>query len=369
MKEELAQLLGNRRTQDTGEDNVSFFRLEDDRDTHLLDALLKGNVSIKVLSMIESQMRDLIKLEHPQMRLGEAEYQSLLNEKLAGRRIEEYGVWIYYPWSRRLVQCLDEEEFIRVRTIRNRYKITQEEQELMRSKVIGIVGLSVGQSAALSLAMERVAGEIRIADFDLLELSNLNRIRTGVHQLGLQKTAIVKREILEIDPFIKVRVFSEGLHKGNMEDFFEANGPIDLLVEECDSPDIKVLARKYCKAHGIPVLMETSDRSMLDVERYDLDPDYPILHGLISEEFLNVTDWTEDLKRTIAMQSIDISKASERGVASLEEIGKSITTWPQLATDVIAGGAIVAIAAKMIFLNQGINSSRTYVDIPSIISK
>lgn len=369
MSAEIAQILRTKRTQDTGEENVSFFRFDNEKDMQMLDSLLKGNVSIKVVSMIESQLRDLIKLEHPQHRLGEEEYRSLIEEKLDGKKPEEYGVWVYYPWSRRLVQCLDEEEFVRVRTIRNRYKITQEEQDIMRKKKIGIVGLSVGQSAALSLAMERVAGEIRIADFDLLELSNLNRIRTGVHHLGLPKTAIVKREILEIDPFIKVRVFNEGLHKGNLSDFFHEFGVIDLLVEECDSADIKIMTRQYCKIYGIPVIMETSDRSMLDVERYDLDRNYPILHGLISDDLLKVTEWTEDLKRAVAMQSIDIQKASSRGVASLQEIGKTITTWPQLATDVIAGGAIVAMAAKMIFLNQGIKSSRTYVDIPSIIGQ
>ncbi len=31
------------------------------------------------------------------------------------------------------------------------------------------------------MAMERSFGELRIADYDVLELTNLNRIRTGVH--------------------------------------------------------------------------------------------------------------------------------------------------------------------------------------------
>ena len=46
--------------------------------------------------------------------------------------------------------------------------------------------------------MERICGEIRLADFDILELTNLNRIRTGVHNLGLSKTYSVAREISEI---------------------------------------------------------------------------------------------------------------------------------------------------------------------------
>ena len=40
---------------------------------------------------------------------------------------------------------LDESDFTRVRTIRNAYKITFEEQARLRAKKVGIIGLSVGR--------------------------------------------------------------------------------------------------------------------------------------------------------------------------------------------------------------------------------
>ncbi|HRF79656.1 MAG TPA: hypothetical protein PL070_06180, partial [Flavobacteriales bacterium] len=91
-----------------------------------------------------------------------------------------YGVWVFYPWADRLVHLLDEPEFALVRTDRNRNKITREEQAELATKKVGVIGLSVGQSVSLTLALERSFGEIRLADFDTLELSNLNRIRSGV---------------------------------------------------------------------------------------------------------------------------------------------------------------------------------------------
>src|SRR5690606_5917140 len=109
------------------------------------------------------------------------------------------------------------------------YKITPEEQEELRKKKIGVIGLSVGQSVSLTLAMERICGEIRLTDFDILELTNLNRIRTGVHTIGLKKVYAVAREIAEIDPYIRVRCFPEGLHEENMDSFFLENGKLDLL--------------------------------------------------------------------------------------------------------------------------------------------
>src|SRR5690606_500097 len=114
---------------------------------------------------------------------------------------------------------LDEAEFVAMRTNRNQYKITQEEQDVLATRKIGVIGLSVGQSIALTLAMERVCGELRLADFDTAELTNLNRIRTGVHNLGLHKTIIAAREIAEIDPFLKVLIFSEGVTDENIDPF------------------------------------------------------------------------------------------------------------------------------------------------------
>ena len=77
----------------------------------------------------------------------------------------------------------------------------------------------MGQSVAVTIALERTCGELNIADYDILELSNLNRIRTGVCNLNLLKTIAVAREIAEIDPFIKVNCYHEGITENNIEDF------------------------------------------------------------------------------------------------------------------------------------------------------
>ena len=95
------------------------------------------------------------------------------------------GVWVFYPWNNHLVHLLDENKFVKLRTARNMYKISEEEQLELKAKKIGIIGLSVGHAIALTIAQERICGEIRLADFDSIELSNLNRIRTNVKNIGM----------------------------------------------------------------------------------------------------------------------------------------------------------------------------------------
>ena len=65
---------------------------------------------------IYAQLKELIKCYHPSRRLKNDEYDGLIAAHLKGQPIKDYGVWAFYPWSKRLVHLLDEEEFVTVRT-------------------------------------------------------------------------------------------------------------------------------------------------------------------------------------------------------------------------------------------------------------
>lgn len=306
---------------------------------------LKQIPSLTIHDTIRSQVSDLVKLRNPGRQLSAQELANEVAGFFGDQAPSEYGNWVYYPWRNSLVHLLPEEEFIQVRTVRNKYAITAEEQNTLRDKKIGIIGLSVGQSVALTLALERGCGELRLADFDRLELSNLNRIRTGVYNIGVKKSILAAREISEIDPYLKVVLYSEGIQEDNIDDFFQKGGQLDLLIEECDDVAVKIKSRIRAKSLNIPVLMDTSDRGMIDVERFDLEPQRPILHGLL-KKFGEESGLETKLaleKSEILMSLLDFTQLSQRAQNSILEIGKTITSWPQLASSVILGGGHVAI--------------------------
>src|SRR5690606_1355368 len=93
----------------------------------------------------------------------------------------------------------------------------------------------------------------------------------------------VAREIMEIDPYLNVTCYADGLTEANMHDFFTKGGNLDLFIDECDGLDIKVLSRYKAREMGIPVVMEASDRGMVEVERCDLGRDHLLLNGSISD--------------------------------------------------------------------------------------
>ena len=275
---------------------------------------IKSIPGIQIFDSLENQLKELVKCRNPKVKFKENPeiYQHLIEDYLQGRSKDSIGNWVHYPWNNTLIRLLDEPEFVEIRTNRNQYKITGKEQNLLSKKIVGIIGLSVGQTVAMTMAMERMFGEIRLADFDEIDLSNLNRVRTNLSNIGLNKAVLVAREIAEIDPYLKVTVFESGITEDNIDSFFTGNGKLDLLVEECDGLDIKIIARRKAKALGIPVVMETNDRAMLDIERFDLEPNRPILHGLVEDlnlETLKTLKTNED-KVPYMLKMIGIEETS-----------------------------------------------------------
>lgn len=346
----------------------SFFRLLIETDKKEFEILLSESKVSFIHDEIYSQLQELIKCLNPSIKINPAEYKTLIHQHLKGQVIDNYGVWVYYPWSRRLVHILDEQEFVHVRTNRNQFKITKKEQELLQTKKIGVVGLSVGQSIALTMVLERTCGEIRLADFDTAELSNFNRLRTGLHNLGINKAILAAREIMEIDPFIRIRIFQDGLGSHNMNQFFTEGGLLDLFIEVCDGMDIKIESRLKARELKIPVVMDTNDRGMLDIERFDLEPNRPILHGLADGlDATNIKNLSVEDKIPYILKIVGAETISTRLKASMMEVEQSINTWPQLASSVVLGGALTTDICRRILLGQFNESGRYYVDFDELI--
>jgi molybdopterin/thiamine biosynthesis adenylyltransferase len=346
-----------------------FYRINNAEDAVAFLKIMEEKPYTKVFDAINNQLQDLIKALHPTRVFEAAALETAIDIHLNGVARTDYGVWVYYPWIDTIVHLLDEQEFIVVRTNRNKHKITQAEQDELSKKKIGVIGLSVGQSVSLTLAMERGCGELRIADFDVLDLTNLNRIRTGVHNVNLKKTVIVAREIAEIDPFLKVTCFHDGITENNIDEFLTGNGKLDLLIDECDGIDIKILCRTKAKNYEIPVLMEASDRGTIDIERFDLEPERPILHGKIEHLDLSKVKYlkTNEDKVPYILPIAGVETLSTRMKASMLEIQQTITSWPQLASAVTYGGGITADLSRRILLDQLHVSGRFFVDMEEII--
>lgn len=269
--------------------------------------------------------------------------------------------WAYYPWRRAVVAVLGPRAFRAVRLDRNRNMITAEEQTRLGALRIGVAGLSVGHVIAHTLAAQGLCGELRLADFDGIELSNLNRVPATVLDLGLNKAEVAARRIAELDPYLHIRVLDAGLTADSIDEFLDG---LDVVVEECDSLDMKARVREGARARRVPVLMATSDRGLLDVERFDLQPQRPILHGLLGDmDFARLAGMSSREMVPHMLRFLEAERLSPRVLASVVEIERTLSTWPQVSGDVVLGATAIAEAVRRIGLGEDLRSGRTRIDV------
>ena len=289
-----------------------------------------------------------------------------LRPALTDDELDEPPRWAYFAWQHSIVRILGPGLYRRVRLDRNRIKITGDEQERLSSRRIGIAGLSSGYSIALALVLEGLCGHLRLADFDTLELSNLNRVPLGLFEVGVNKAVAAARRISELDPYLSLEVLTDGVTATNADEFIDG---LDMLLEQCDSFDMKVVLRDSARRQRVPVVMQTNDRGLLDVERFDLEPDRPLFHGLVDVDALtDVAELTPEQKTPLLLKIIDARQMSDRGAASLIELGRTVGQWPQLGSETLFGAAMVAAVARRIGLGRPLPSGRLRTDPDDLLA-
>ncbi len=120
-----------------------------------------------------------------------------------------------------------------------RQRHSPEVHERLRRAIVGIMGLGgLGSAVAVSLVKVGI-GQLRIADFDIVELSNIHRQHYFIDQIGMTKAAALKSNLVRINPFVAVTPLEIELTAKNIPRLFAG---VDVLVECFDDPAMKAAA-------------------------------------------------------------------------------------------------------------------------------
>ncbi|MDD4005501.1 MAG: sulfur carrier protein ThiS adenylyltransferase ThiF [Elusimicrobiaceae bacterium] len=124
----------------------------------------------------------------------------------------------------------------------------------LKKCAVGIAGAGgIGSHAAMSLARMGV-GKLVLADYDVVEPSNLNRQSYCVSQLGMPKVSALAHNIEQANPYVKVKTVRRRLDSGNTARIFAG---VDVFIEALDLPEEKTRAVvAFAKVYpSVPVIM------------------------------------------------------------------------------------------------------------------
>jgi len=256
-------------------------------------------------------------------------------------------------------------------TNRNRLLVTDSEQLTLRLATVGFFGLSVGSHAATTWAMLARPDAIKIADPDVIDGTNLNRIRVGWSHVGKRKVDAVATLLADMHPGMTIHTLTE-TSPTSMETFCRAKPAVSCIVDEIDDIGGKIALRKIARALRIPLIsaVDVGENVLLDVERYDTNPDQQMFLGRlpgIETTDIAALDRRERARLIIAL--VGLAHNSNAMLQSLLEIGKSIDTWPQLGSTATIAGGVIATTVKRVLLGDRVPSGRYALEMDAFLGK
>ncbi len=125
-----------------------------------------------------------------------------------------------------------EEDYFEMVTLRNTPGI----QETLKNATVGIAGVGgIGSNVAVHLARAGV-GHLVVADFDVVDPSNLNRQNYYTRHIGMKKTEALADVLFNINPYIEITAHHTYLDSSNIRPLFK---DVTVMVEAFDRAENK----------------------------------------------------------------------------------------------------------------------------------
>lgn len=348
------------------------FEVKNDTDLAKVHELIGAGKVARFFDPMEFAADELYDIVYPHEKDLTKEQKSAHKEFVA-QHAWPHGVFVYFPWDKTLVRFPAKQELRALRTSRNRNLITGDEQKKLYEATIFVAGLSVGSNIVEALVSMGIGGKFIIADMDVIEPSNLNRIRSPYHDVGAHKADAIAMRMSQIDPYLEFELYRDGVDEQNLIEILDLHKP-DIIVDEMDQVQLKIRMRREAQKRGIPVLSaaDNGDSALLDIERYDLNPSYAPYHGLIPDEILNYLETATGIPRQqlgvlIGKYFVGSKNIPLRMFKSLAEVSKTLPSWPQLGGAATQSGIVIAYASRRILLGQSLRAGRYVIGPDQIL--
>ena len=113
-----------------------------------------------------------------------------------------------------------------------------ETQKLLSAGNVAIAGLGgLGSNVAYALARIGV-GHLHLIDFDVVDITNLNRQQYFMEHIGMYKTDALKSLLLKINPYLDIRTDCVKVTDDNLQELF---ADAAIVCEAFDNPEAKAM--------------------------------------------------------------------------------------------------------------------------------
>lgn len=166
-------------------------------------------------------------------------------------------------------------------------------KEIERKKIL-LIGVGGVGSYALEALIRNGFYDITIVDFDIIDLSNLNRqLITDSTNIGKYKVDEAKKRALLINPNIKIQTINEKLNKENLRNLLNQN--FDYIIDACDTLDVKFAlmensihySYKLISSMGTAKKIDPTKLEITTLDKTNNDPIARLLRNKVRKAHIN----------------------------------------------------------------------------------
>ena len=153
------------------------------------------------------------------------------------------------------------------RLLRTRTLMGEEKIKKVQNATVMVFGCGAVGSVAIEALARSGVGNIILLDFDVVEVSNINRQLFATEStLGRKKTDIARERIADINPDINVTTFDM---------FFDDKSTLpiqpDFVIDAIDTVKSKLAIYRWCKQNKIPFISSMGAARKTDPTKVKID--------------------------------------------------------------------------------------------------
>lgn len=152
---------------------------------------------------------------------------------------------------------------------RTRMLLGTEGMEMLKTKNVIIFGVGgVGGSAIEALARAGI-GSLTLVDFDIVDITNINRQIIALHStIGRFKTDVMKERIQDINKEADINIYTKKVSATNIEEFHLED--FDYVVDAIDDVSAKLLLIQKAKLLGVPIISSMGIGNKMDPSKLEI---------------------------------------------------------------------------------------------------
>ena len=130
--------------------------------------------------------------------------------------------------------------------------VDEGEQEKFKSSKIAVIGCGGIGGQTIEMLARMGVGELILVDEDSFDWSNLNRqTLSTTEDIGLGKSEVAKHKIEKINPYVKVKNFTEHVDASNIDEILK---DADIVIDALDNILTRVIVSRKARENKIPFI-------------------------------------------------------------------------------------------------------------------